>query len=174
MIGNNTDSFDIIQIDEIEVFNRLKPELAKAFGEYLHSKVDETDVNLVTRGAWSKREEDGQVYRVRHLCVALHKSLRLFRRNFFVLELTPYSCYFCDDEVHIKSTYEPDKYQYEKNKDLTKAYRRTMQNLYGEEWRNAFDAYIQRVKERRQNLLNKSYNDSMKEIEDDINEEVKF
>ena len=49
-----------------------------------------------------------------------------------------------------------------------------MQELYGENWTNAFNAYIERVKKYKKEILDEAYQESIREIERDIAEEQIF
>ena len=166
--------FEIKNVDEVDMLEILKPELAKALGKLEDGYVNDNSIILHVRNPWTKKEPDGKTYNAKYLYITF--SIERYRPLIFsyVVKLTPFNCYICDEATHRHGLVNPSKYPDLRDKDLTKFYRRTMQKLYGESWTNAFKAYMERVKKHKKGLLDKAYNDSLKEIEYDIAEEQAF
>lgn len=166
--------FEMQKVDELDMFEILKPALSNIFTKQLHSPVFMGSITLLMRDGWVKKEADNKKYKTKHLHIEFHPLTNLEYKQYYVIKLTPFNCYFCDESTHRKGLAQPDKYPDQRDEYLTKFYRRKMQKLYGENWTNAFNAYIERVKKYKKDILDEAYNESLKEIERDITEEQTF
>lgn len=168
------DNFEIKNVDEIDMLEILKPELAKVLGRCEKGYVDSNSIKLQMRNPWVKEELDGRTYDVKNLYITFTTNYESYYKFCYVVKLTPFNCYFCDEATHRKNLCQPSKYPVQRDKNLTQFYRRKMQELYGENWTNAFNAYIERVKKYKKEILDEAYQESIREIERDIAEEQTF
>lgn len=161
--------FNMEKVNGLEMYGILKPELIKAFNKHYGESYN--DLEFVHRGNWFKDEKDGKNYPIITLQVLAYKGYDRWVGTYFVIKLTPFDCYFSEDRIMNGNIQAIGGLR---NKELTKFYRQQMQSKYGKEWTEAFNAYINRVKQYRQDILNEAYNESMKKIENDIKEEQTF
>ncbi len=167
-------NFEIKNVDEIDMLEILKPALSDIFTKQLHSPVLMGSITLVMRDGWVKKEADNKEYKTKHLHIEFHPINNFGYKQYYVIKLTPFNCYFCDRATHKKGLVNPSKYPDQRDEYLTRFYRRKMQELYGETWTNAFNEYIERIKKHKRDILDEAYQESIREIEDTIAEEQTF
>ena len=166
----NINYYDITDSKKIkEMFDMFKPELLKAFNEQYNDYYNELELIRIT--GWSKEEKDGENYPAKTFQLLAYKGYDKWVGTYFVVKFTPFDCYFSEGRLINCNIEDVGNLT---NKELTKFYRRKMQEVHGEVWVNTFKAYINRVKKRREQNLNDAYNKMLKDIEDDINEELSF
>ena len=162
--------YDITDSKKIkETFDILKPQLLKAINEHYTYYYNELELIMVTD--WSKEEKDGERYPAKAFQLLAYKGYDKYTGTFFVIKLTPFDCYFSEGRL-VNGNIE--KVGNLTNEDLTKFYRRKMQEVHGENWRKTFDAYIERIKKYKKEILDEAYQESIREIERDIAEEQTF